>query len=233
MERLARACAELLLVAGCLLTAACAGVPSGSERVLDFHSDLTVREDGTLKVLEQVRLQSAGIKIKHGITQLFLKTVPDAQGRPQPFEANLLAVTRDGRAVPYDVQDTPDGRLLNIGDRQMPLPAGEHTYTIAFTTNRQVQANGARCELFWNVIASQWDFPIDAASATVELPPTVPREGLAIRAYTGGPGVKNEDVSCKVHDGGRVQFEALGSLGVREGMTIWLSWPAPKVAARP
>ncbi len=226
MGTVTRPCAAALLATGCLLLTACAGVPAGSERVLGFHSDLTARGDGTLKVVEQVRLRSAGLKIKRGIFQLFPSNVPDAQGRTRPFETTLQEVTRDGEPAAHRFQDVPEGRTLIIADPQAPLPPGEHTYTITFATNRQVETLGGRSVLFWNVIGAYWDFPIDDASATVRLPAPVPPEDLDVQAYTGGARGKKEDVDYRIEPGGIVQFHALRSLGVREGMTVVLTWPA-------
>ncbi len=226
MGTVRRLCVAAVLAVCCLLLPACAGVPAGSERVLDFHSDVTVHPDGTLKVVEQVRLLSAGLRIKRGIFRLFPKALPDAQGRPRPFEASLVSVTRDGGPAVHHFEDVREGRTLIIADRQAPLPPGEHTYTITFTTNRQVEAIGGLDELVWNVVGAYWGFPIDAASATVRLPGPVPRADLKVQAYTGGPGVKKEDVDYGTDGKGNVRFQALRSLGVREGMTVVLSWPA-------
>ncbi len=146
--------AAAVLALGCLLLPACAGVPAGSERVLGFHTDLTVREDGTLLVAERVRLRSAGQKVKRGIFRLFPSSLPDAQGRARPFEFALTGVTRDGEPAAHSFQDAREGRTLIVADPQAPLPPGEHTYTISFTTNRQVEAVGGQNELFWNVIGA-------------------------------------------------------------------------------
>ena len=218
--------AAAVLALGCLLLPACAGVPAGSERVLGFHTDLTVREDGTLLVAERVRLRSAGQKVKRGIFRLFPSSLPDAQGRARPFEFALTAVTRDGEPAAHSFQDAREGRTLIVADPQAPLPPGEHTYTISFTTNRQVEAVGGQNELFWNVIGAYWGLPIDAASATVRLPATVPLKDVKVRAYTGGTGGRKEDVDYRTEAGGLVQFRVLRGLGVREGMTVVLTWPA-------
>ncbi len=231
MGTLRRLSLAAALAACCLLLPACAGIPAGSERVLDFHSDVTVRADGTLKVTEQARLQSAGLKIKHGILRLFPKALSDARGRQQPFEAGLVDVTRDGRPAAHHFQDVEGGRTLVVADPQALLPPGEHTYTITFTTNRQVETVGGTDELAWNVVGAYWGFPIDAASATVRLPAPVPPADLKVQAYTGGERVKKEDVDYHADTGGTVQFRALRSLGVGEGMTVVLSWPAATATA--
>jgi hypothetical protein len=44
---------------------------SGSEQILDYHSDIRVRQDAFLLVRETIRVRSAGIKIHHGIYRDF------------------------------------------------------------------------------------------------------------------------------------------------------------------
>ena len=38
-----------------------------SERIVDFHSDITLEADSTLQVTETITLIAAGIQIRHGI----------------------------------------------------------------------------------------------------------------------------------------------------------------------
>jgi hypothetical protein len=214
-----------------LFLTACAGVPPSSERVLGFHTDLTLREDGSLKVLEQIRLRSAGEKIKRGIFREFPSSLPDAWGRPHPFAFELLDVTRDGRPAVHQTTHIAGGEQLVIADPEALLPPGEHTYTIAFTTNPQVWTSGAMHKLRWTVIGPEWGFPIDDASATVELPASVPRGSLTVEANTGTPSVQRADVDFHVDGQGRVQLRTLRALGIGEGMKVVLSWPAAAAAA--
>ena len=51
-------------------------------------------------------------------------------------------------------------------------------------------------ELYWNVTGDEWEMPIEAASATVMLPPTV--AGLRALAFTGGYGSTEQSATVDV-----------------------------------
>ena len=52
MARALRLSAVMVLAGAALFLSACASAPPPGERVLSFHTDLTLREDGTLKAVE-------------------------------------------------------------------------------------------------------------------------------------------------------------------------------------
>ena len=62
---------HLLLL--CAATAFLAGVPTDaqSERILDFHSDITLTDDSSLQVRETITVFCAGGRIRHGIYRDF------------------------------------------------------------------------------------------------------------------------------------------------------------------
>ena len=62
--------------------------------------------------------------------------------------------------------------MRHVGDKNRNLDAGVYTYTLSYRTNRQLGFFDDRDELYWNVTGNGWSFPIDAASASVRLPPT-------------------------------------------------------------
>src|SRR5579885_1186359 len=56
----------------CLLAAAFSSLAAAqSERILDFHSDIALREDSSLFVTETIRVISNGAQIRHGIYRDF------------------------------------------------------------------------------------------------------------------------------------------------------------------
>ena len=57
-----------------------------------------------------------------------------------------------------------------LGDANVGLNPGEHTYSLRYRSDRQIGFFASRDELYWNVTGNGWAFPIDSASATVRLP---------------------------------------------------------------
>jgi len=74
---------------GKLLLAVCAffaGLPAHaqSERILEFHSDVTLEEDSSLRVTETITVVSAGGQIRHGIYRDFPTHYSDLSPAPFP-----------------------------------------------------------------------------------------------------------------------------------------------------
>ena len=85
-------------------------------------------------------------------------------------------------------------------------------------------------EFYWNVTGDEWEIPILAATARVQVPPEV--TGLAARVYTGPIGSSTTNNATATEIEYVFYFVTAESLGPREGMTFSLAW-APGVVARP
>ena len=80
-------------------------------------------------------------------------------------------------------------------------------------------------ELYWNVTGFDWVFPIDKASATVQLEFEAPLSGIMKEAYTGPFGAQGADYRAQLQASGHVHFEATTPLSPVNGLTIVVGWP--------
>src|SRR5258708_7608998 len=150
---------RFLLVA-CLSLSAVLSARGPAERILDYHSDITLEDDGSLQVTETITVNSTG----------------------------------------------------------------RHVYTITYTTNRQLGSYKDHDELFWNVTGNGWDFPIDAASATVHLPLNIPADKVTLSGFTGPKGSRESRLATS-NDAAGFEFAAQRSLVWHEGLSVLLQWP--------
>jgi uncharacterized membrane protein YgcG len=217
------------LFAAAVLGSAAAGAPA--ERILSFGSRIRVSPDATLTVTETIRVVAAGDRIRRGIFRDFPTTYTDRAGGRVTVDFDLLAVERDGRPEDHHTERLANGVRIYLGRQDRLLAPGEHTYTIAYTTARQLGFFAQHDELYWNVTGNDWSFPIEAAEALVEPPPGVPAESLALEAYTGPAGAKGRHVQAAVTPEGRALFRTTRPLAPREGLTIAVGWPKGFVAA--
>ena len=68
------------------------------ERILDYQTDVTVLEDGTLLVTETIQVQAQGQQIKRGIYRDIPTTYDNADGSRHHVDFILTDVTRDGQS---------------------------------------------------------------------------------------------------------------------------------------
>jgi len=112
-----------------------------------------------------------GKRIQRGIYREFPTHYTDAAGRQIVVPFEVKSVTMDGHPEKYTVQSRSNGKQVRIGQKDVLISHGLHTYVITYTTGRQIGFFADHDELYWNVTGNGWNFPIEKAQATVTLPP--------------------------------------------------------------
>ncbi len=200
-------------------------ITQAQERILSYHSDITVDQDGSMLVEEHIRVRAEGKKIKRGIYRDFPTTYRDHLNNRYQVKFKLLGVKRDGVNEPYHTESRSNGIRIYAGRKDLFLHHGEYTYSILYRTNRQLGFFDTFDELYWNVTGNGWDFPIEQASARVRLPPSIPLNSISAEGYTGPLGSKNQDYIAQMESEGTVWFETTKPLNRHSGLTIVASWP--------
>jgi uncharacterized membrane protein YgcG len=195
------------------------------ERVLSFQSDITVNQDGSMKVIETIIVNVSHKQIKHGIYRDFPTNYRDRLGNHYTVDFEVLSVQRDGRHEPYHFKDLSNGTRIYMGGKERLVDLGEHTYTLTYKTNRQLGFFKDFDELYWNVTGNGWDFVIEKAAASIELPPGAQGKFLSYEGYTGAVGSRGKDFQTTIDPYGRLLFTATRPLYARQGLTIAVSWP--------
>ncbi|OGT58974.1 MAG: hypothetical protein A3E01_09480 [Gammaproteobacteria bacterium RIFCSPHIGHO2_12_FULL_63_22] len=203
---------------------------AADERILSYDSDLTVRSDGSLDVVETIRVRAEGNSIRRGIYRDFPTRYKDRFGDRVVVDFELLGVERDGKPEPNFTERLSNGVRINTGnDDFLPTPA-EFTFTIRYRTTRQLGFFADHDELYWNVTGLGWEFPIDVAQARVHLPTAVPSASLALDGYTGRSGEKGKDYQSASPAPGEVMFRSTRALAPGEGLTISVGFPKGMIA---
>src|SRR3989338_3901810 len=201
---------------------------AASETILSFDSHVVVHKDSSMTVTETIKVRSERNSIRHGIYRDFPTTYTDYEFKiPTRYITgfDVKKVLRDGKPESHHFSTFGNGKRLYIGDRDLLLAPGDYTYTIVYKTKRQLGFFKDRDELFWNVTGNGWVFPIEAVSATVELPAGVPGEKIKVDGYTGYKGSRLKDFSAYFDGNGNPVFAATKKLRAYEGLTVLVAWP--------
>jgi len=212
------------LLAACLSPFAALSARAPVERILDYHSDITLEDDGSLLVTETITVNSTGQQIRHGIFREFPTTYTDPYNNRYVVGFQMLSATCDSAPEKFRVQDQFNGKRIYLGNPNAIVSPGRHVYTITYTTNRQLGFYKDRDELFWNATGNGWDFPIDAASATVRLPMNIPADKVTLSGFTGPQGSRESRLASSSDDAG-FEFTAQRPLVWHEGLSVLLQWP--------
>jgi Predicted membrane protein (DUF2207) N-terminal domain/Predicted membrane protein (DUF2207) C-terminal domain len=196
-----------------------------TEQILSFSSDVTLQDDASLTVTETIRVSSQGDQIRHGIYRDFPTRYKDQLGNRYVVGFRFLGATRDGEAEQARVENISNGKRIYLGSPNFLLPAGQHTYTITYSTDRQLGFFKDHDELFWNVTGNGWIFPINRAFATVHLPSKIPANEVHLSGFTGLQGSLQKSLWSGKDKQGAFHFITMRSLGPHEGLSILLSFP--------
>ncbi len=210
-----------------LLVATCAA--HADERILSYDSRIEVHADSSLEVTETILVRAEGSKIRRGIFREFPTLYTRRDGSKVAVGFEVVSVRRNGVDEPYHSDRRSNGVAVYLGRKDYFLPPGEYIYQIRYRTDRQLGFFADHDELYWNVTGVDWDFPIDFATAQVQLPAAIPPDALRLEGYTGPMGATWRYYRAQLEDG-HPTFETTRPLGRHEGLTIVVAWPKGYIA---
>ncbi len=201
----------------------CAAMPVAAEEVIrNFISDVTVNVDGSLDVRETITVNAEGQQIKRGILRDFPTTYTDKNNVRVQVGFDVLSVERDGRDENYAVEKISNGKRIKIGNADVFLESGDHTYKITYHTTRQLGFFEKFDELYWNVTGNGWTFPIEQASTIIRLPAGAKLQQSSV--YTGYAGSSGHDAEVTSASGNRFEARTTRRLEASQGFTVAAAW---------
>jgi hypothetical protein len=187
-------------------------------RIRDFHAELIVLPDSSLDVTETIRVDFTGAR--NGI----YRTIPVEYAGPGGFNYSLflteISATEAGGA-PLRIERQRRGGNLQL---QIFVPAAEDTsrnIALHYRVRDGLRFFEDHDELYWNVIGTGWDVPIESASAHIILPGGV--TGLRAANYTGFLGSRSQDARVDIL-GPNIDIQTQRPLAFHEGLTIVAGW---------
>lgn len=215
--------ARWTLLLGALLLAAPLAADRGGYRIASFDVELTVEASSDLVVSERIAVDFS--EPRHGIYRTIPVRYTDPRGYLYSLGFRLLQVVdENGNAQPTQVTREGSYVKLRIGDPNRTVH-GRVAYIVRYRVRDALAHFAEHDELYWNATGNEWQAPIDAASARVELPAPVAREELEATAYTGAFGSREQDAVIDFPEGSVITYRAASSLAPLEGLTIVAAWP--------
>lgn len=203
---------------------------AADERILDYHSDILVRQDGSIEVTERIEVRAEGDSIRRGIYRDYPTRYEDRLGNDVEVDYEPLSVLRNDHHEDFHSERRQNGVRTYFGSADRMLKPGIHTYVYRYRAGRMLGFFDNYDELYWNVTGLGWEFPIEQASATVSFEFEVPDDALGVDAWTGAFGGQGKDYDASTA-AGRAFFETTAPLGAHEGLTIVVNWPKGYVDA--
>lgn len=204
-----------------------------SDRILSFHSEVKIEENGTIHVSETIRvyngsalstsgsldtLASSNDDIQRGIVRDFPTKYLDTNGLWHRTGFSVKKVFKNGKEEPYKTESLENGKRLLIGEEDKYLEAGLYTYRIDYTTKRQLIFHDDKDEFYWNVNGNGWVFTADTVSCTIHFPAT--SRIIEYDCYTGQQGSTAKDCRAQQVNSNTIEFTSTKKFQSYEGLTV-------------
>ncbi len=222
-----RRLAALVAAAGWLLVTCIAPASAAvGEQITSYDVVLTIHRDGTLGVRETIDYDFADVEGKHGIFRTIPVRVPYDDGNDRVYELTEVGVSSPtGAPSSVDRSESGGEVTLRIGDPDRTV-SGRQEYVISYTVDGALNAFDDHDELYWNAIGAEWQAPILAATATVELPGTSTQQ-----ACFAGPVGSNLPCGDIAPAQGGVAFTQPAGLAPYSALTVVVGLPKGDVTA--
>jgi uncharacterized membrane protein YgcG len=221
---------RILFIAFFSLFVSASFAQNDGERILNFHSDIVIDSTGRVEVTEHIKVYANGSSIKRGIVRNIPTYREDVNGKKVKVDIRVISVLRDGTSESYNELISNGDHVIRVGNKDHMLSPGEYEYVITYESYGHVGFFDDYDELYWNVTGNDWDFMIEAASATVTLPDE--SHPINTACYTGHRGSTNKDCTYS-SDGDIVSFQSEYALSRGEGFTVAVSFPRDIVKRPP
>lgn len=192
------------------------------ERIISFHSDITIAENADVTVTETIKVFANGNAIKRGIFRA-LPMVRNINGGKEKISYNIISVERDRIKEPYHEEIKNGIFTVYIGDKDAYLSPGIYTYKIVYKTQDQIGKFKGYDEFYWNVNGTDWTFPVESIQATIHLPKNA--DIIQNSCYTGVHGSKERNCNSEKLSSTEITFKA-DHLNAYENLTIAVGFKA-------
>lgn len=174
---------------------------------MDFDVTLSLDENSTATVTEEITVNAEHNKIRRGI----YRTIPQDFMR----KIQVKSLEMDYKPHPFFIENRGKDIIINFGDDDY-IPRGQHTYKLTYTMSNAVNSVKYFDEIYWNVTGNYWNFPIQKATFRLNLPKGTQIIEDKISLYTGAYGQKGTNARQK----DSLIFETTYPLSPKEGFTV-------------
>ena len=141
---------------------------ASAEIIRDFTAEYEVGVGATITVAETIKYDFEGEE-RHGIFRIIGKNHPQpatAWYKNRSIDIEVLSVTQDDAAVPFELTKRKDELEIKIGDPNKTI-SGSHIYKINYQLIGALSYGDQGSEFYWNVTGDDWPAAIEEVRGVV------------------------------------------------------------------
>lgn len=193
---------------------------SSGYEIEDYNIDITVNEDNTYDIKEEITANF--LTEKHGIFRKIPihNSVKRQDGSSYDNYARITNIKVVGGKYTTSVEN--NYKVIKIGDADKTL-VGEQKYTISYKYDIGPDKLEDADEFYLNIIGTEWDTEINHVSFTIKMPKAFDEEKLGFS--TGSYSSTGSDILEYSVDENTIIGSTTAMLNAGEGLTIRLELP--------
>ena len=228
----------IIFLAALSLCPAARGDADAPAGITLFRADVTVREDSTLDVREDITVSNAAQYYKRGFRRELPISVNDRWNpryvplyqHDNGIRVEILEVTEDGQSVDYKQGSGYLYPQLLIGPRNVPFDSGEHHFTFHYTADAALTLFQGRDLLYWSAVGVAHDAPVAEAIVVIHLPATIPSDAIQIEPQVAAQGnhaklPPGNSLERMDDPSGAIVYRA-ANIGPRMSLSVAVTWPS-------
>ena len=202
-------------------------VDLSGEHISQFDVQLELLKSGDVKVIENITIVDAPSQNRRGI----FRELP-AEKYIAEFDViddvqyDMKSILRGGSPEPYAENRIGSAWQWRIGDADVYLPNGEHSYQLTYTDENEIRYRENFDELLWDVTGNYWNYPVKNARIRVSIPENA--NIIDFNANTGRIDEGGQNFTSR-RFGDEIIFETQRPLAAREGLTVSISVPKGQI----
>jgi len=203
-----------------LITISLIPATSFAERIKSFNSTIDINKDRSINITEDI-LYDFEDSERRGI----YRTIPlrgiDIKGDIQTL--------RNSKTETQDVSRGGD-ITIRVGDEDVYI-TGLNQYSISYMVKGVIKKLQDRDELYWQVTGTEWDVPIEKASAKIILPEDLRDQvGDKLSCYAGVSSSNSQDCTIIWTNARTVEIKSNRPLAAGDGLTFAIGLPIGTLA---
>ena len=196
-----------------------------------FDAQIRVNRDASIDVTETITARFVGSW--NGLYRTIPVTYRTPQGLNWTLAVSLRSAQDDGGRN-LRTETSRQGAYIKYKVWIPGAADADRTLVLRYHATNGLRFFDEHDELYWNVTGDEWEVPIRAATAEIELPPGTP--GVRAIAFNGVYGSTGREATVTI-DGNVVRIVMPRPLGYHEGVTAVVGWnkgvvTAPSVVSR-
>ena len=198
-----------------------------AERSLEiarFAMVAEVQPDGVVRVREQLTARFTGSW--NGLWRR-IPLLVNRDGRIDPLGLEILSVT-DEQDQPARTETSTVGRDQDLRIYVPSAVDSTRSVTLTYQVRNALHHYSDRDVFYWNVTGNDWQVPIDAVEARIQLPQTA--RGLRAEVFTGPLGARERDAQITLPSSHEVLVRSTRRLDPGSGLTVRVTVDSGAVA---